>query len=99
MTHKGTVDLQKVERKKRLKRRAERREQAIALQRGMNTRVTEQERNLPESGHDRQEEGVDEEASPMEEELWIEHREALQIRITQIVSPQSSINSNQSARV
>ena len=77
MTHKGTTDLQKVEREKRLKRREERRERAIALQRGMNIRVTDQERNPPESGHDRQEEGVDEEASPMEEYLWIDKREAL----------------------
>ena len=74
MTHKGTKDLQKIEREKRLKTREERRERAIALQRGMSTRVTNQERNLPESGHDRQEEGVDEEVSPMEEDLWIEQR-------------------------
>ena len=72
VTHKGTVNLQKVERDKRLKRREERTEQAIALQRGMNTRVTYQERNPPESGHDQQEECVDEEASPMEEYVWIE---------------------------
>ena len=52
----------------------ERRERAIALQRGMNTRVIDQERNLPESGHDQQEEGVDEEASSMEEDLWTEQR-------------------------
>ena len=64
VTHKGTTDLQRVEREKRLKRREERRELAIALQRGMTTRVIEQERNPPDSGHDRQEEGVDEEASP-----------------------------------
>ena len=48
----------------------------------MNTRVTEHERHPPESGHDRQEEGVDEEeVSPMEEDLWIEQREALHIEI------------------
>ena len=46
----------------------------------MSTRATDQERNPPELGHDRQEEGVEEEASPMEEELWIEQREALQLR-------------------
>ena len=40
------------EREKRMKRREERRERAIALQRGMSTRVTDQERNPPESGHD-----------------------------------------------
>ena len=38
---------------KRLKRREERRERAIALQRGMNTRVIDQEINPPKSGHDR----------------------------------------------
>ena len=53
VTHKGMADLQKVKREKRLKRREERREKAIALQRGMTTRVIDQERNLPESGHDR----------------------------------------------
>ena len=66
------ADFQKIEREKRLQRRKERRERAIALQRGMSTRVTDQERNLPESGHDQQEEGVEEETSPMEEYLWIE---------------------------
>ena len=69
MTHKGTSDLKRIEREKRLKRREERRERAITLQRGMDTRVIDQERNIPESSHDRQEEGVDEEASPMEEDL------------------------------
>ena len=38
VTHKGTMDLQRIEREKRLKRREERRERAIALQRGMSTR-------------------------------------------------------------
>ena len=52
MSHKGTTDFQKIEREKRLQRREERRERAIALQRGMSTRVTDQEINLPESGHD-----------------------------------------------
>ena len=46
------VDLQKIEGEKRLKRREERREIAIELQRGMSTRVTDQERNPPELGHD-----------------------------------------------
>ena len=41
MTHKGTSNLQRIQREKRLKRREERREQAIALQRGMTTRVTD----------------------------------------------------------
>ena len=72
MTHKGMVDLQKVESEKRLNRRDERREQVIALQREMNTRVTDQERNPLELGHDRPKEGINEEASPMEEDIWIE---------------------------
>ena len=41
MSHKGTVDFQKIEREKRLQRREERRERALALQRGMSTRVTD----------------------------------------------------------
>ena len=65
-------DLQKIEREERQQRREERRERALALQRGMSTRVIDQERDLPKSGHDQQEEGVEEEESPMEEELWIE---------------------------
>ena len=51
----------------------------------MSTRVTNQERDPPESGHDRQEEGVEGEASPMEEDLWIEQREALQLEFPQEV--------------
>ena len=58
----------------------------------MSTRVTEQERNIPESGHDRQEEGVDEEVSRMEEDLWIEQREALQIEFPQEERPLSPMN-------
>ena len=45
VTHKATVDLHEIDREKRLKRREERRERVIALQRGMSTRVTDQERN------------------------------------------------------
>ena len=66
VSHKGTTNLQKIEREKRLQRREERIERAIALQRGMSTRVTYQEINPPDSGHDRQEEGMEEEASPIE---------------------------------
>ena len=58
----------------------------------MNTRVTDQGRNRPESGHDQQEEGVDEKASPMEEDLWIEQREALQIEVPQEIRPLSPMN-------
>ena len=47
----------------------------------MNTRVTDQERNPPNLGHDRWEEGVDEEASTMEEDLWIEQHEAIQVEM------------------
>ena len=65
-------EIQKIEREERQQRRDERRERALALHRGRSPRDTDQERNLPESGHDRQEEGVEEEVSPMEEELWIE---------------------------
>ena len=49
----------------------------------MSTRVTDQERNPPESNHDRQEEGMEKEASPTEEELWIEQQEALQLEAPQ----------------
>ena len=51
------------------------------LHRRMSTRVIEQEENPPESGHDRQEEGVDAEVSLMEKYLWIEHGESLQVDI------------------
>ena len=72
VSHKGMMDFQKIERERRLQSREERRERALALQRGMSTRVTDQERDPPESGHDRQEEGIEEEVSPMEEELWLD---------------------------
>ena len=52
VSHKGTAKFQKIEREKRLQIREERRERAIAMQRGMSTRVKNQERNPPESGHD-----------------------------------------------
>ena len=58
----------------------------------MSTRVADQERNLSESGHDRQEEGINEEASPMEEYLWIKQREALQIEVPQEIIPLSPRN-------
>ena len=80
MSHKGMSDLQKIEREERQQRREERRERSLALHRGMSTRATDHERNLPESGHDRHAEGMEQEASPKEEELWIEKPEALQLR-------------------
>ena len=92
VTHKGASDLQKLEREKRQKRREERRDQSRALQRGMATRVTEQERIIPNSGHDRQEEGMDEEESPMEEDLCIEKRESFQLEVPQEIRPLSPMN-------
>ena len=83
------IDFHKIERDKRLQITEERRERAIALQRGMSTRVTDQERSTPESGHGRHEEGVEEEASPMEEYLWIEQQETLQLEFPQEVRPLS----------
>ena len=65
-------DIQKIEREERQQRREERRERSFEMHRGMSTRETDQERNPGESGHDRKEEGMEEEASPTEEELWIE---------------------------
>ena len=53
----------------------------------MSTRVIDHERDSPESGHDRQEEGVEEEVSHMEEELWIEQQESLQLKVPQEVKP------------
>ena len=50
------------------------------MHRGRNPRVTDQEENLLESGHDRHEKGVEQEASFTEEELWIEHPKSLQLR-------------------
>ena len=59
----------------------------------MSTRAKNQERNPPDSVHDRQEEGMEEEASPMEEYLWIEQWESLQIEVPQEVRPLSPMNS------
>ena len=60
VSHKGMTDFQKIERARRLQSREERRERALALQRGMITRLINQERDPSESIHDRQEEGVEE---------------------------------------
>ena len=70
-------DIQKIEREERQQRREERRERALALHRERSPRETDQEGNPLESGHDRHEDGMEEEASPTEEELWIEQPEAL----------------------
>ena len=58
----------------------------------MSTRVTDQERDPSKSGHNRQEEGMEEEPSPMEEYFWIEQWEALQLKVPQEVRPLSSKN-------
>ena len=42
--------------------------------------MTDREENPPESGYDRHEKGVEQEASPTEEELWIEQPKSLQLR-------------------
>ena len=55
VSHKGMMDLQKIEREKRLQRREERRERAIALQIGMSNRVIDEEINPLEPSHDQQE--------------------------------------------
>ena len=57
-------DIQKIER--------EERRRALALHRGRSPRVIDKEENPPKSGHDRHEEGVEQEVSPKEEEFWIE---------------------------
>ena len=63
-THKSTPNIQKIEQEKRRKRREYIREKVGVLQQGrILNRVTEQEGNLLELGHDRQEEGNDEEVT------------------------------------
>ena len=73
-------DIQKQERDERQQRREARRERAEGLRREQNPRENDREENPPESGHDRLEEGVEQEVSPKEEEVWIEQPEALQTR-------------------
>ena len=91
-------DIQKIEREERHQRREARRERALELHRGRNPRENDQEENPPKSGHDRHEEGVEQEASPTEEELWIEHPEALQVRAPHegttlsLLNPHTQIN-------
>ena len=92
VSHKGMSNVQKIEREERQQRREERTERTLALHRGMSTRATDQEINLPELGHDRQEEGVKEEASPTEEELWIEQPETLQLRAPHEGKTRSPLN-------
>ena len=73
--------IQKIEREEQHQRREARRERALEMHKGTNPRENDQEENPPELGHDRHEEGVEQEASPTEEELWIEQPEALQLRV------------------
>ena len=80
VSYEGMSDIQKIEREQRQQTREARRERALEMHRGRIPRVTDQEENLPELGHDRHEEGVEQEPSPTEEELWIEQPEALQLR-------------------
>ena len=72
-------DIQKQERDERQQRREAKRERVTGLCREQNPRENDCEENLPESGHDRQEEGVEQEVSPTKEEVWIEQPEALQL--------------------
>ena len=50
------------------------------MHRGRSPRENDQEESPQDSGHDRHEEGMEQEASPTEEELWIEQPKALQLR-------------------
>ena len=72
-------DIQKQERDERQQRREARCERAAGLSREQNPRETDREENPLELGHDRQEEGVEQEVSLREEEVWIEQPEALQL--------------------
>ena len=74
-------DIKKIERDERQQRRESRRERAVELHQRQNPRETDREEISPESGHDRHGEGVEEEAAPKEEEVWIEQPEALQITV------------------
>ena len=65
-------EIQKIKRDERHQRREARRERALELHGGQILRENDQEENPPESGHDQHEEGMEKEASPKEEEVWIE---------------------------
>ena len=60
-------DIQKKEMDERQQRREARRERAVGLHRGQNPRENDRKQNPPELGHDRQEEGIEQEVSHMEE--------------------------------
>ena len=74
-------DIKKIERDERQQRREARREKAARLHQGQNPRETDRDEIPPESGYDRQEEGVEEETAPKDEEVWIEKQESLQITV------------------
>ena len=74
-------DIKRNERDERQQRRESRRERANELRREQNPRETDRDKHPPEAGHDRPEEGVEEETGPKDEEVWIEQQEALQIVI------------------
>ena len=65
----------------------------------MSNRVTEQEGNLLDSFHDRHEKDVDEELSPMDEDLWIDHGRAIQVTIPKTIVPHSPLHLTQRAQV
>ena len=65
-------DIQKQERDERQKRREARHEWAVGLHNEQNPREDDREENPSKSGHDRQEEGIEQEVSPEDEEVWIE---------------------------
>ena len=74
-----------------------RRERAAELHQRKNPRETDREEIPPESGHDRHGEGVEEEAAPKDEEVWIVQPEALQITVPDqgvtlsLVNPRTTI--------
>ena len=78
--YESMLDIQKQERDERQQRREARRERAEGLSREQNPKENDNAENPPESGHDQHEEGMEQEASPTEEEVWIEQLEALQLR-------------------
>ena len=65
-------DIKIIERDERQQRREARRERADEMPREQNPRETDHDEIPPESGHDRQEEGVEEETTHKNEEVWIE---------------------------
>ena len=84
MTHKIILYIQRIKWEKRRKKREEIREKVVVLQkeRNMSTMI-EVEDNPPELSDDRQERGVDEDLSPMEEDLCVEKSRDLQVTIAE----------------